>query len=68
MDQEGLKLVFLYQIYPFLTEILFAEHMLSKEIILNEAGLGGSPTTSGTPFNRIKWRRRSGLRKAIQMS
>ena len=48
MDQKGLKLVFLYQKYLLLAEILFAEHTLSEEIILNEASLGGSPTISGT--------------------
>ena len=44
---------------------LFTEHM--EEIILNEGSLGGSPTTSGTVFNRTKWGRHSGSRKAIQM-
>ena len=48
MDQKGLKLVFFKQKYLVLAEILFAEHMLSEEIILNEASLGGSPTISGT--------------------
>ena len=33
---------------PFFADILFAEHTLSEEIILNKASLGGSPTISGT--------------------
>ena len=48
MDLKGLKLVFFKQKYLVLAEILFAEHTFSKEIILNEASLGGSPTISGT--------------------
>ena len=32
----------------FLVEILFAEHTLLGEIILNEASLGGGPTIFGT--------------------
>ena len=48
MDKQGLKLVFLYQKYLLLAEILFAEHTLSEEIILNEASLEGSPAISGT--------------------
>ena len=48
MDQNGLKLVFLYQKYLFLADILFAEHTLPEKIILNEASLGGSPAISGT--------------------
>ena len=48
MDQKGLKLVFLYRKCHFLAEILFAEHTLSKEKILNEANQGGCPTISGT--------------------
>ena len=44
MDKQGLKLVFLYQKYLLLAEILFAEHTLSEEIILNEVSLEGSFT------------------------
>ena len=40
MDQTGLKMVSLCQKYLFLAEILFSEHTLSEDIILN----GGSPT------------------------
>ena len=38
----------LYQKYLFFAEILFAEHTLSEEIILNEVSLGGSPPIKGT--------------------
>ena len=71
MDQIRLerakKKVSLHQKYLFWAEILFAKHTLLEEIILNEGSLGGSPTTSGTVFNRTKWGRHSGSRKAIQM-
>ena len=43
LGQKGLKKVFLYQRY-FFREILFAEHTLLEEIILNVVSLGGSPT------------------------
>ena len=42
MDQKRLKIVFLYNC--LFAEILFAQHTLSEEIILNEVSLGGSPT------------------------
>ena len=46
MDQNGLKLVFLYQKYLFLADILFAEHMLTDEIILSAVRLRGSTTSN----------------------
>ena len=52
MDQKGLKLLFLYQKYLFLAEILFAELTHLEEIILNEASLGGSPTISCTLYRK----------------
>ena len=39
MDQKVLKIVLFYQKY-----LLFLEHTLSEEIILNEIRFGGSPT------------------------
>ena len=40
MDQKGQKVVFLYQqCLSFFADILFAEHMLTDEIILSEVSL-----------------------------
>ena len=53
MDQKRLKIVFLYNC--LFAEILFAQHTLSEEIILNEVSLGGSPTISATLIRRMIW-------------
>ena len=41
-------------------EVLFAEHTLSEEIILNEVSLGGSPTIFASLFvvKNAQWRGR----------
>ena len=43
VDPKGLEIVLLQE-NSFFAEILFAEHTLSEDIILNEVSLGGSPT------------------------
>ena len=42
MDQKGLELCNCFKI-PFVAQTLFAEHMLSEEIIPNVVSLGESP-------------------------
>ena len=44
MGSKGKNSVFLYQNTSYFAEILFAEQMLTDEIILSEVSLGGSPT------------------------
>ena len=56
MDQKGLKFVFLYQKCLFWAGVLFAEHTLLEEIILNDSSLGGSPTISGTLYRKINFK------------
>ena len=59
MDQIALKMgsrgknsVFCTKNTSFFAEILFAEQMLTDEIILSEVSLGGSPTIN---FSLVDW-------------
>ena len=45
MDQKGLRIVFCTE-NTFFSDILFAEHTLSEEIVLDEVSLGARPTTN----------------------
>ena len=44
MDQKRAKNSVFVPKIPFFAEILFVEHTLSEEVILNEVSLRGSPT------------------------
>ena len=48
MEQKGKNECFCTKNTFSFSEILFAEHMLQEEIILNEVSLGGRPTFSAT--------------------
>ena len=45
LDQKGLRIVFCTE-NTFFSDILFAEHTLSEEIVLDEVSLGARPTTN----------------------
>ena len=49
MDQKGLRVVFLYQKYPFLRKLCLRNIRFPEVIILNDLGHRGSPTINFFP-------------------
>ena len=49
MDQKGLRIVFLYQKYPFLRKLCLLNIRFPEVIILNDLGHRGSPTINLFP-------------------
>ena len=57
MDQKRAKNSVFVHKNTFFAEILFADHSLSEEVILNEVSLRGSPTII-LPWSYMGWHRR----------